>query len=83
MALYRSELAAKPERKVTAKPEDVLGLPPIGHRQLVVDGIARDAIGGLAAGDRDDYAAIATPVISAHAEKAWLRAEWNLAAVSW
>ena len=45
--------------------------------------MTKGAEGGVPAVDRRDYAAIATPVTSAQAVKAWLRAEWNLAAVSW
>jgi hypothetical protein len=37
-----------------------------GHRQLVVDGMAKGATGRVTAVDRRDYAAIATPVTSAH-----------------
>jgi hypothetical protein len=37
----------------------------------------------MVAVDRRDYAAIATPVTSVQAANTWLRAVWNLAAVSW
>ena len=40
------------------------------HRQLVVDGIAKGAMGREAVGDRRNYAAVATPVASAQVANA-------------
>ena len=44
----------------------VPGDNPVGHRQLIVDGIAKGAMGWMTTIDRRDYAAVATPVTSAH-----------------
>src|SRR4051794_11075329 len=52
------------------------------HRQLVGDGIGKAATVWTTAIDRGDYAAIVTPVTSAHVVNAWLRAIRNFDAVS-
>jgi hypothetical protein len=45
--------------------------------------MTKSAVGRASTGDPHDYAAIATPVTSAQVVNAWLRPEWNFAAVSW